>query len=193
MKRLIVLTILILPGNIFSLTVMAQNDSSGIYKTADDFAAKKLSFAINCQTEKHKIYLNDFFNKPFIDVKHYDTTYKIFRKDIYGYRFCNGRTYRIVNRYDLQVLNATESIIIYRKNITHPPTGKTNVTNYYFSIGAYSSVKALTFKNLKKVFPDNQKFYKQLESMFKHNTELVTYDNQHKMFMINWIYKQSLE
>ena len=190
MKKLIGLIIL---GNIFSPVVMAQNDSSGIYKTADDFAAKKLSFAINCQTEKHKIYLNDFFNKPFINVKHYDSTYKIFRKDIYGYRFCNGEKYRIVNRYDLQVLNPDESIIIYRRNITHPPTGKTNVTNYYFSIGAYSSVQSLTFKNLKKAFSDNQKFYQQVDSMFKYNTELAAYDDQHKMFVINWIYKNSIE
>ena len=190
MKKLILLIILV---NIYSSVVKAQNDSSGIYKTADDFAAKKLSFAINCQIEKHKIYLNGFFTKPFIIVKHYDSSYKIFRKDIYGYRFCTGETYRIAKSYDLEILNPEEYIIIYRRNIINPPVGKTNVTNYYFSIGAYSSVQSLTFKNLKKAFPGNQKFYKQLESMFKYNTELATYDNQYKMFMINWIYKESLE
>jgi hypothetical protein len=110
MKKLLVL-ILLVP--VLSSLVKAQQDSSGIYKTADDFAANKLSFAINCKTEKHKIYLNDFFNKPYITVKHNDSTYKIFRKDIYGYHFCNGETYRIVNRYDIRVLNPGEYIIIY--------------------------------------------------------------------------------
>ena len=190
MKKLIVLIILI---TVFSPVAKAQNDSGGIYKTAGDFAAKKLSFAINCQTGKHKIYLNDFFNKSYITVKHIDSTYKIFRKDIYGYHFCNGETYRIVNRQDLQVLNPDEYIIIYRRNISRPPSGKTNVTNYYFSKGPDSDVQQLTFKNLKKGFPENQRFYLQVESMFKYNTELKAYDNQHKMYMINWIYKKSLE
>jgi len=190
MKKLLVL-ILLLP--VFSFVVKAQQDSSGIYKTADDFATNKLSFAINCKTEKHKIYLNDFFNKPYITVKHNDSTYKIFRKDIYGYHFCNGETYRIIDRYDIRVLNPDEYIIIYRRNITHPPTGKTNVTNYYFSKGLYSTVQQLTFKNLKKVFSENHKFYQQLDSMFKYNTELAAYDIQHKMYVINWVYKLSLE
>lgn len=190
MKKLFVLIILV---PVLSSVVKAQHDSSGIYKTADDFAANKLSFTINCKTEKHKIYLNDFFNKPYITVKHNGSTYKIFRKDIYGYHFCNGETYRIANRYDIQVLNPDEYIIIYRRNITHPPTGKTNVTNYYFSKGPYSTVQQLTFKNLKKAFSENQKFYQQLDSMFKYNTELAAYDNQQKMYVINRVYKQSLE
>lgn len=190
MKKLIVSMMLI---NVFFFVAIAQNDSSGIYKTADDFAAGKLSFSINCQTGKHKIYLNDFFNKPYITVKHNDSSYRIFRKDIYGYHFCNGETYRIVNSYDLQVLNPEEYIIIYRKNITRPPTGKTNVTNYYFSKGPNSNVQQLTFKNLKKAFSENQRFYRQVDSMFKYNTELKVYDDQHKMYMINWIYKKSLE
>ena len=191
MKKPIVLMMLV---NIYSSVVIAQNDSSGIYKTADDFAVRKLSFAINCQTEKHKIYLNDFFNKPYITVKHDDSTYKIYRKDIYGYHFCNGETYRIVNRHDLRVLNPDEYIIIYKNSWNRPSAGaKTNVTNYYFSKGAHSPVQSLTFKNLKKAFSDNQKFYQEVGSMFKYNTELATYDNQHKIFVINWIYKQSLE
>ena len=190
MKKLIVLIILV---PIYFFDANAQNDSSGIYKTADDFATKKLSFAINCKTEKHKIYLNDFFNKPYITLKHNDSTYKIFRKDIYGYRFCNGETFRILDRYDIQVLNPDEYIIIYRRNITHPPTGKTNVTNYYFSKGPFSTVQQLTFKNLKRTFSENQKFYQQLGNMFKYNTELATYDNEHKMYVINRVYKLSLE
>ena len=35
--------------------VIAQKDSSGIYKTTEDFQQRKLSYAINCKTEKHKI------------------------------------------------------------------------------------------------------------------------------------------
>ena len=46
---------LIISGLVFSQTTEAQTDSSGIYKTADDYKAHKLSYAINYKTEKHKI------------------------------------------------------------------------------------------------------------------------------------------
>ena len=42
---------------ILSNTATAQKDSSGIYKTADDFKNRKLSYAINYKTENHKIKL----------------------------------------------------------------------------------------------------------------------------------------
>lgn len=49
--------------NILALsTAMAQKDSSGIYKTAEDFQTRKLSYAINYKTEKHKIKDNILFN-----------------------------------------------------------------------------------------------------------------------------------
>ncbi len=191
MKKIIALIILV---TLHSLCANAQTDSSGIYTTADDFVAHKLSFAINCQTEKHKIYLNDFFNRPFITVKHFDTTYKIYRKDIYGYRFCNGEVYRIIKKSDLRILNAGEHILIYRHFAFHQSNdGKTNVTHFSFSNGAYAPVETLTFKNLEKAFPGNPKFYEQLHKLYKYNSELGVYNEEHKMYAINWIYKQSLE
>lgn len=33
---------------------LAQKDSSGIYKTTEDFQQRKLSYAINCKTENCK-------------------------------------------------------------------------------------------------------------------------------------------
>ena len=173
-----------------NLYSFAQDDSSGIYKTAMDFQQGKLSYAINCRTEKHKIRLNDFFNKSYLFVKHNDSTIKLYKKDIFGYRFCNGEIYRAKEKKEYQVLNYGESvIIIYRKNVSKPPKGRTNVTNYYFSKDAISPIQKLTFKNLKQAFPDEHKFHEELDAMFKYNTDLASFDTIHKMYFINWIYQ----
>lgn len=178
---------------IFSFSAKGQIDSSGIYKTADDFVAGKLTFGGNRKMDKHRLLLNNFFNRPVITIRHNDTAFNISRNDIYGYRLQNGTEYRIASRQDLQILNAKEYIIIYRRDITHPPSGKTNVTNYYFSVGPYSSVQSLTIKKLKKAFSSNQLFLEEIDGLFKYNTELATYDKQHNMYMINWIFKKSME
>ena len=66
-------------------SAFSQNDSSGIYINGDDFKKGKLSFAINCSTEKHKIKLNDFFSLPYIIVIHNDSSYKFYKRDIFGF------------------------------------------------------------------------------------------------------------
>lgn len=190
MQRVVSIIIFI---SIFNFPVKGQIDSTGIYKNADDFVAKKLTFGGNRKMDRHRLLLNNFFNRPFITIRHNDTAYNISRNEIYGYRLQNGAEYRIVNRHDLRILNATEYIIIYRRDVTHPPSGKTNVTNYYFSIGPYSSVQKLTIKNLKKATSSSQLFLEEIDGLFKYNTELATYDKQHNMYVINWIYRKSME
>ena len=100
--------------------------------------------------------------------------------------------YHTDGKNEYQVLNYDDTvIIIYRKNITKPPTGKTNVTNYYFSRNAFSPVQKLTKKNLKEAFPGNRRFHEQLDAGFKYNTELASFDNAHSMYSINWIYQNT--
>ena len=192
MKKMLSVLMLVVSPFILMQQSFAQDDSSGIYKTAGDFQQRVLSYAINCKTEKHKIKLNDFFNKPYLFVVHNDSTIKLYKKDIFGYRFCSGEVYRTKGKNEYQVLNYEEPvIIIYRINISKPPTGKTNVTNYYFSKDAFSPVLKLTKKNLKEAFPGNQRFHEQLDTRFKYNTELASFDKVHSMYSINWIYQNT--
>ncbi len=185
MKLVLILSLLI------TCNAFAQKDSSGIYRNGDDFAKGKLSLAINCKTEKHKIKLNDFFSLPYIIVNHNDSSYKLCKKDIFGYKVCDGSIYRFDNKKELLLLNPTELIFIYKHIVAKPSTGLTNVTNYYFSIGANSPVKLLTKPNLKTTFPGNNKFHKSLDTEFKYNTQLAKYDDHHKIFRINWLYQNN--
>ncbi len=178
---------MLVSGILICSIAVAQKDSSGIYKTAYDFQQSKLSFAINCTTEKHKIKLNDFFGKPYITVVHNDSSYEFFKAKIFGYQTCDGQIVRFLKKKELLLLNPTESIMIYRYDIPKPPRGKTNVTNYYFSKDAGSSVLSLTISNLKMAFPESHAFHMKLDELFKYNTELAAYDDNNKMYRVNSI------
>ena len=174
-----------------ALSAYGQTDSSGIYLTGQDFKIHKMAYVINCKTESHKIKLNDFFGKPYITVIHNDSGYKLLKAKIFGYKTCDGQIVRFLGKKELVLLNPTESILIYRNEVTHPPKGKTNVTNYYFSKDAISVAEPLTIKNVKKAFPGNHSFHEKLDALFKYNTELAEYDDFHKAYKLNWILKTS--
>lgn len=174
-----------------AFTLYAQSDSSGVYLTGSDFKSGKLSLAIDCRTEKHRIKLNDFFGKPFIIVKHKDSSYKLQKGEIFGFKTCDGTIIRFSKKKELVLLNPSETILIYRHDHAEPPKGKTNVTNYYFSTGADSPVLLLTKSNLKKAFPDQHLFHQQIDLHFRYNTELAAYDAFHKMYKLNWIFSNN--
>ncbi|TKK66314.1 hypothetical protein FC093_17160 [Ilyomonas limi] len=192
MKNIYFLLIILSFSLAFNESVAAQNDSSGIYVNGNDFSSGKLSLAINCATEEHKIKLNDFFNKPYIIVKHNDSSYNFMKKDLFGYKMCNGNIYRFNGEKDLLLLNPAEQILIY-SHIPNRTRGLTNVTSYYFSINATSPVQLLTKKNLKRAYAANQKFVNEIDRKFKYNTELAAYDKYHSVYKINWIYQITIK
>lgn len=168
---------------------MAQKDSSGIYKTADDFKERKLSFAINYKTEKHKIKNKLLFNDAELKVKHAGETYTLFKSETYGYRSAKGEEFRFVDNKEYKVLNPTEYLLIYvYKHVSHSPKETVKYPPiYYFSTDASSAPQSLTKANLKAAFPDNHKFHDALDAQFKNDKGLHDYDRFHKMYKLNWI------
>lgn len=167
----------------------AQKDSSGIYKTADDFKQKKLSFAINYRTEKHMIKDNILFHGAEIKVVHEGQTYKLDKNRTYGYKSSKGEVFRFVGDKEYKVLNPGESLMLY--DYTHPSSAtKGNfhfISDYYFCTDASSTPQALTKENLKKAFPNNHKFHDELDATFNNDEGLASYDNFHKMYKLNHI------
>ena len=85
-------------------TATAQEDSSGIYKTADDFRQRKLSYAINYKKEKHKIKNNLLFDNAELKVKHADETYTLLKSETYGYRSTKGEEFRFVDNKEYMII-----------------------------------------------------------------------------------------
>lgn len=164
-----------------SLTLIAQKERvRGLYRTSDDFAKGNLSFDNDCSNKNLKIILNDFLSKKFVTVNKDDGTFKLLKGDIFGYRNCNNEIFRFKGKIELLLLNTGEQILIYTHIVSKPPTGRTNVTNYYFSLGIYSLVQELTIKNLKNAFPENLIFNNFIDKNFRLNTDLAAFDKKIK-------------
>lgn len=174
----------------FALDARAQQDSSGVYLKSIDFKNKKLTYAINCKTQTHKIKLKSFFSRPFIVVIHNDSAYTLTKNEIYGYRDCDGVVYRFVDDKVYRILTPLDPIVIYRYFvfIPHEPTSE-----YFFSMGSDGVVEELTKTNLKKALPDNHRFHDLLDLNFKDEFGLATYRRKKKQYKLLMIYKQSLE
>ena len=168
-----------------SITVATkgQKDSSGIYMSAVDFTNKKLTYGINCKTENHKIKLNIFFNRDYITVIHEGNKYNISKDSVFGFKTCNGSSYRIADKIDYTILNADDNLLLYEfipmsapKN-PQPPVHK-------FSKGADGPMLDLTIENVKNIYPDNHLFHDEIENTFRSNSSLLSYDRYHKQYKL---------
>lgn len=178
---------------ILNYSAFAQKDSSGIYKSVEDFQNRRLSYAINYKTEKHKI--NDYvlFNDAVIKVKHHDTTYTLQKSETYGYRNMKGEEFRFIDNKEYRILNPGEPLLMYvYQHPSHSPKeAEKYLPMYYFSTDAASSPQPLTKANLKKAFPDNHKFHDALDAQFKEDDELTAYDSFHKMYKLNRVWESN--
>jgi hypothetical protein len=177
---------------LLSIALHAQKSSrvKMLYKTDLEFVTGKPSFNFDCNA-KNKILLNDFFFKSYVSVRDGDSVYKYPKNRLYAYQTCTGQLFRFLNKKELLLLNKEEEILIYKHLVSKPPTGRTNVTNYYFSMGSEAEVQSLTIKNLKAAFSKNERFKLLIDNHFKYNTDLAAFDETNQMYKINWLLKQT--
>ena len=187
----------LLAGSVFLLAQggLAQKDSSGIYKTAQDFRERKLSYAINYKTEKQKIKDDFLFHENKIVVKHRGNTYTLRKDSTYGYRNTRGEVFRFIDKKDYRVLNPNEDLLIYvyQPPVLVPKEADKYSPLYFFSTDAASAPQPLTKANLKAAFPNHHKFHDALDENFKKDEELIDYDDFHKSYKLNRVYKGSVQ
>lgn len=171
----------------------SQIVNSGIYFTAEDYVTHKLSFAINCKTEKHKIKSDLIFHPKEISIKHNDSTYTYPKDSIYGIKYCDGSVVRIYNNSEYPLLNPSETILIYKVVSIVPGKTSRSEKKYYFSKDYKSKIEILSIDNIKSAFPDNHKFHDLIDEGFRNDTDLRDYDNFHKIMKINRVLQKSLE
>ncbi len=172
------------------ISLNALSQESGVYMSASDFATGKLTYAIDCSTERHKIKLNEFLNLNYITVVHNGETHNLTKKEIFGYKDCEGVAYRFINDGHFVILNPSEEILIY-KHTKGASKNQQAVTHYYYNVVGSDTVARLTLENLKNLLPDNHKFHDALDAAFKSDNELARYDSFHKMYQVTHIYLSS--
>lgn len=181
----VLLLTLLLPEILF-----AQKDSSGIYLTLEDFGFRKLSYAIDCNTEKHRINSDLVFKASKIKVKHNGQKYTLEKSKTFGYRSCDQQVYRFVGNLSYKVLNPQEPLLLYfYQHLAHAPKYvEQHPPQYFFSVGP-GTVQKLTIANVKAAFPDDHSFHDAVDAQFKSDKDLYAYDDFHKMYKINRVLK----
>ena len=162
----------------------AQDNASGIYLSQSDFENNKLTYASNATTETIKIHFNEFFEKPFITVKHNGQSEQIFKDDIFAYKNKSN----IVRTWSFTSYNFVEkgSIWIYYKDLNlSQGKERKRERKYFYSTSGNGEIILLTIDNLKKSFPDKHLFHDFLDVQFSRDSELSMYDSFEKKFKIN--------
>jgi hypothetical protein len=160
--------------------VAAPARTSGIYVSAADYTARRLSFEGDCKSASHRLDLHNIVRKPYIDVTHGAETRRVAKSDFYGFRACDGREYRFVDNREYEI-REPGPIALYTIRVP----GRVSRLVYVFSVGPGGTVLPLTKDALKQAFPDNHAFHDALDQMFHADRDLTQYDTFHKMFKVN--------
>jgi len=183
-------------GSILGQTGETLSNKSGLYMTVSDFSSGRLAYEINCLTEKHKIKISDFLDSKTVKVTHRDSTIKLTKSSIWGFRLCDGKEYRIYQDKEYLIIDKG-AITVYQitvKSSTNPRSNQTvTKTKYFFSEDVGSPLKELTLKNVETSFISNKKFHDLIDLQFKSDAELLIYDDYYKMLRLNHIYNESLK
>jgi hypothetical protein len=153
----------------------------GLYLTAEDFHIGKLSHS----SKNSKLKLHEIFKKDIIEVRANDSLYTYLKKDIYGYHSNEGIDYRFINEKAYTILNPGETILLYSLLATPTMKGQSPSYHYYFSNDYKSAILPLNLRNIESSFLTNKKFLEFIEIHFSDNSNLLEYDNIHKIYKIN--------
>ncbi len=90
-----------------------------------------------------------------------------------------------------EILNPGEAIILYKYEHTAHSAKEADkyAPKYFFTTDSIAVLTQLTKENLKKTFPDNHAFHDALDAQFNNDAELIQFDQFHKMYKVNWIFK----
>lgn len=159
---------------------------SGVYQTADDYQKGVLALPVDCRANRHKIKLHDLLGKPTFDVIHDGKKHTFVKAEVYGFRTCEGQTYRFFNNEEY-LIRENGILTIYERTVAQPGIsgkGTQLVPKFFFSLGNAGSIQPLMKKNVKEAFPEKHAFHDALDAQFATD-DVSAYDDFHKMYRVN--------
>jgi hypothetical protein len=189
-------SVLIFPFLVLGLSteMEAQKVTEGVYLSAKDFTSGKISYEHNQNISNYKLYVHDSFKKSTIKIVLGDKTTVLNKDSVYGYRSDDNSFYRFYKSDEYKIINHTEKILMYSLSTTEgAPRNIHQVTNYYFSKDAGSTIYPLTKQNIKTAFANDTKFIELVNTYFEFDSELYAYDSTQKMYNLNRTYEQYLK
>ena len=166
------------------------NEKNGLYVTYSDFKNHKLSYTGN------RISLNTLFGSGKINIITNNQKISLLKKDVFGFHDAKEGDYRFYKNELYKVVDAGEGLCLYyasRLEEINKGKGLVKTDEYFFSVSGNSEIYLLTMANLKKAFPDNNKFHYSLDATFKSDKDLMAYDSYSKMYKVKYLYNESLK
>lgn len=175
--------------------ITAQAQSAGIYETLDDFLQHKVTYPVDCGSQKDRIKLNDLFGSSTGYVVTKGEKHSFNKEKVYGYYNCTNENYRFWNNSAYRIMDTTGLYIYYQYKPIQQPGGKgwLKTDCYFFSVSGTGPIQPLTISNVKKAFPGNHSFHYALDASFRSDKELAAYDGYQKIYKIEYLYKQSIK
>lgn len=159
----------------------AGSPTSGVYLTADDFAAGTLASSGSCEAPL-KVSLHDVLNKPYVDLSRGSEKKQFAKNDLFGLRLCDGHDYRLSSSRLYRILSKGDLVIYGIDRPVSQGKGFKVVPSYYFSSGARGEIRPLTLENLQEAFAANHKFVDSLDRF--SDQDLAHYDGYHQQYRV---------
>jgi hypothetical protein len=133
------------------------------------------------------------FRSPLV-IKIGSRVIKLNKDSIFGYRNNKGICFRFFNNRIYKVLDPKGKLLLYSTtSIIGEPRNIHRVTNYFFSENSSSPIYPLSKLDLKRVLPNDVSFQMLLDVYFPGDKDLLAYDGSNNLYLLNRVYKLSLQ
>lgn len=162
----------------YNSSALSQNKTSGIYLTAEDFKNNKLAFSSACPAGKKAI---QFQNQKRL----------FLTPEVFAVKICQD-IFRIQNNSRFKIINP-DIIPLYSQSVSVGGDGYFYEDAFFFSVKPDSEILPLTKSALAKAFTENQKFIDLINSSFKNEKKLMTFNKHLNKYMLIYYYEKSIE
>ncbi|MCF8428420.1 MAG: hypothetical protein K9I36_16925 [Bacteroidia bacterium] len=179
-------SIIILPLITYPFSILAQN--AGIYLTHNQFDNAIISYG-EIKNLKYRFNADRILNQSSIKIVIGDSIYYFNKDSIFGFRDNKSISYRFYGGEEYQIMNPTETILLYKLTNTINGKGFQTVEHYFFSCNSNTTILPLTKLNLKIAFPNRSNFHELIDMYFDSDRELLSYDSFYHIYKINRVYQ----
>lgn len=166
---------------------------SGLYVSAADFEARRLTGAISCRSMSRPIDRHAFARAKVVAMPGARPEQSFAKASLFGFRACDGTDVRFAGGANLRVVRAAP-LYMYENQylVLEGKRGSRLVTEYSFSLTVADSVRPLTIGALKRAYPENHRFHDLLDMAFRSDAELARYDEFHREYRVARLLRESL-
>ena len=175
---------IVLPA--IGLKAQNTNGTTGIYLTAQDYKANKLSYVLS---NGDKIELHEFLDGKNVSLTYQGQKIKLAKSGIYGYHE-NGQNFRFYHNEIYRIADTAGFTLYTRQILVQQGKGYTAATRNFYSVDIAQPVLELTIANLSNSFSADTGFRYSLRNYFVSDGDLMEYDKQTNRYKIKYLYFQ---